>query len=310
MALYLGIDTSNYTTSLAVFDSEKDVLKSYRTLLFVSSGEVGLRQNDAVFLHVKNLPELFKKAGEEFSLKDLSGIAVSISPRRKEGSYMPCFLPGVMAAKALSASLRIPLFCFSHQEGHLMAGLYKEHRELLCTSFIALHFSGGTADIMLATPNASGIGIKEIGKSLDITAGQLIDRVGVSLSTPFPAGKEMDEAALKGRIPYEPRVSVKDYDFNLSGFQNQCEKLKETGESPQNISAYLFEAIAKTLEKVFQNIKTSYPGKKILLVGGVMSSQYLREYFKNDSEILFGDREFCTDNAVGTALLGAAYGGK
>ena len=50
----LGLDTSNYTTSAAVFDGAGGC--NAGRLLSVRPGELGLRQSDALFQHVKQLP--------------------------------------------------------------------------------------------------------------------------------------------------------------------------------------------------------------------------------------------------------------
>ena len=55
--LSLGIDTSNYKTSLAVVDKTGEVLFNYQKFLDVKPGEKGLRQSEAFFQHVQKLPE-------------------------------------------------------------------------------------------------------------------------------------------------------------------------------------------------------------------------------------------------------------
>ena len=52
----IGIDTSNYTTSIAYFDGTDG--ENCSRLLPVKQGELGLRQSDAVFAHTKCLPAL------------------------------------------------------------------------------------------------------------------------------------------------------------------------------------------------------------------------------------------------------------
>ncbi len=108
--LILGIDTSNYTTSCALFDSEKRTVAQRKRLLPVKAGEKGLRQSDAVFHHTVQLPqlmeELFDGAG------DIAAVGVSEKPRDAEGSYMPCFLVGVNSARCVGAAAGKPVHTF------------------------------------------------------------------------------------------------------------------------------------------------------------------------------------------------------
>jgi len=75
--IVLGIDTSNYTTSAALYDSAAGVLYQKRRLLKVKSGELGLRQADAVFQHTIALPEIIDELYSETKLKP-DVIAVSV----------------------------------------------------------------------------------------------------------------------------------------------------------------------------------------------------------------------------------------
>ena len=101
----IGLDTSNYTTSIAFFDGVNGENQS--KLLPVKEGELGLRQSDAVFAHIKSLPEL---SGRLFSLvgeQNISAVAVSTRPRAVEGSYMPCFMVGYSHATMLAEAFGV-----------------------------------------------------------------------------------------------------------------------------------------------------------------------------------------------------------
>ena len=122
----LGFDTSNYTTSVAIFDGASGENQS--RLLPVKAGALGLRQADALFAHVKSLPAL---TGGLFSHVDpgsVAAVGVSTRPRAVEGSYMPCFLAGVCLAQTVAALLKVPLVEVSHQQGHLAAALWSAGR--------------------------------------------------------------------------------------------------------------------------------------------------------------------------------------
>ena len=129
----IGFDTSNYTTSIAMFDGSDGVNCS--RLLPVKPGELGLRQSDAVFSHNKSLPEL---SGRLFSnAEKIAAVGVSTRPRAVEGSYMPCFMVGYSHAKLLSDALGVPLFEVSHQQGHVAACLWSAGRlDLMDTSLL------------------------------------------------------------------------------------------------------------------------------------------------------------------------------
>ena len=191
MASFLGIDTSNYTTSVAIYNKCGEVV-SIKKILTVKDGKIGLRQSDAVFQHVKEIPskieELFSKAEET-----PSAIGVSKSPRDEIGSYMPCFEVGVAVARSIAAALKVPLYTFSHQRGHIVAALYSANKiDLLKEKFLAFHVSGGTTEAILVTPDDENIIKCEIvAKTLDLNAGQVIDRVGNMLGLPFPSGPEL-----------------------------------------------------------------------------------------------------------------------
>ena len=106
MPYYLGIDTSNYTTSAAVFDSSTGCVVHKKKLLPVAEGALGLKQSDAVFAHVKQLPQILEELffAVPQAQNQLAAVGVSVRPRNAQDSYMPCFLTGRLAADAISAA--------------------------------------------------------------------------------------------------------------------------------------------------------------------------------------------------------------
>ena len=121
MSLILGLDTSNYTTSTALFDGTE--MRQQKKLLPVKPGGLGLKQSDAVFHHTQQLPELMERLLDD-APGTPDGIAVSTRPREVDGSYMPCFTVGAAMARGLASALRVPLLPLSHQHGHIAAALY------------------------------------------------------------------------------------------------------------------------------------------------------------------------------------------
>ncbi len=319
--LFIGIDTSNYTTSVAICDESGNILTNLKRLLPVKEGERGLRQSEAVFAHVKNFPDIAEMLKEFLSSltykAEYSAIAVSATPRDADGSYMPCFLVGVALAEMLSATLQIPLYKTSHQVGHILAaassavgGDKTELDSLLSEKHIALHVSGGTTDLLLVSPDNENIAaIERIGGSSDANAGQIIDRTGVRLGFPFPCGPFIDEAALRyGKKAKGIAVSVKGLECNLSGLENKALKLIEEEKSIEEVSTYVLEFIAKSIEKMVSNAFEVYGKKKVVFAGGVMSSRYIKNRLSYLG--MFSEPQYSSDNASGVAIAASILFGK
>ncbi len=307
--LFVGIDTSNYTTSVAVCDGEGRVLANIKKMLPVAEGERGLRQSDAVFHHTKNLPFCTDALGEFLSGLDfeyeISGIGVSATPRDGEGSYMPCFLCGIAAAHSISSVTHAPIYEFSHQCGHIRAAVYSSgNNDLLREKFGAFHVSGGTTDLLLVEPRGVGFDITRIGGTLDMNAGQAIDRTGVMMGLAFPCGKEMEGYAkqFKGMIK-GVSVSVKGLDCNLSGLENKAAKLYSDTNDMREVSAYVFEFIGKTLYKLSENFREEHGDLPLLYAGGVMSNTQIKEKLSALRNTYFSEPQFSADNAAGIALM-------
>lgn len=304
----IGIDTSNYKTSLALVDNEGSIIKDSRKLLEVKHGERGLRQSEALFQHVNNLPVLFKELfsdlGNEIQ-NNIRCIAVSTKPRPVDGSYMPVFNAGRSAAETLAAAMCIPCYEFSHQEGHIEA---VRHGSPLMKSdkFITFHFSGGTTEAVLVQ---NGVDMTSeysiVGGSKDISYGQLLDRVGVALGMAFPSGEKMDAIALSSNRGENVLTEIKCNDgyVNLSGIETQCMKSMKCCNS-EDLIAELFEKITASISSMTDQISKKYEINDFLFAGGVSSSSYLREHLNLDLNCYFGDQKLSTDNAVGIALLG------
>ena len=230
--LTLGFDTSNYTTSVAAFDGVGG--RNCSRLLDVKPGELGLRQSDALFAHVKRLPELVQALCASVELKDITAIGVSTRPRAVEGSYMPCFLAGWSQASCLAQILGVPLYEFSHQQGHIAASLWSAGRlDLMQVPHLAWHLSGGTTELLLVTPGNKNVNAEKIGGTQDISAGQLIDRTGKLLGLPFPSGKHIDALSRSAQDRQVFRVKVQGSTFSLSGVQNKVEQYHAAGNSPE-----------------------------------------------------------------------------
>ncbi len=307
--LILSIDTSNYTTSVAITDKEKNIVFDRRIALKVKQGERGLRQSDALFQHMENLPGLLEEAFADNNDGSIAAIAVSDKPRPISDSYMPVFRAGLSFGRTLAAGLSVPFFTFSHQEGHIAAAS-------LCSdikpdeTILAFHLSGGTCELLLVSLLEGKI--EKLGGTKDISFGQVLDRLGVAMGLSFPAGKEMDQMAntfplqksLLKPIPFDA-LSV-----NLSGIETQALRLLEnkTQENAALCTAVFIE-ISNCLSRWTQKATSETGIDKVLFSGGVSASAYIRNAIRKqlaDSSIdlVFGKETLASDNAVGIALLG------
>ncbi len=311
--VFLGFDTSNYTTSVALCDGDGSILANIKEPLPVKTGEVGLRQSDAVFSHIKNLPraaERLRTVLADTTLR-IAGVACSVSPRSASGSYMPCFLAGRAAAAGAAAVLGVPLYETSHQVGHVIAATLSANdgriplSHMFDSEYIALHVSGGTTDILHVVPSQDAIiDISRIGGSEDANAGQIIDRIGVKLGFKFPCGPELDRAALGlSDTPRVSRVSVKGADFNLSGLQNLAERMISDGFGQSDVSAFVLEYIARSLRSAVSAARGMFGDMPVIFAGGVMSSEYIRRRLSDLGS--FAEPPLSADNAVGVAAAGA-----
>ncbi len=304
--LYLGVDTSNYTTSLSLV-SDGCVIKQARRLLPVEKGSRGLRQSDAVFFHTKALPELSKELFEceQYSKENLCGIGVSVTPRDEVGSYMPCFLSGLSYASGISHANNIPMYTFSHQAGHISAGISScedpqvfSHKE-----FFAFHVSGGTTEALLCKYENSTYSCKIVGGTKDASAGQIIDRAGVLCDLQFPCGRELDDIAKSSENVIKPVVSMDGAYFHMSGLQNKFEKYIADGIALSDAAAFLFGSIASALKKSLEALRGEYGHKPCLFVGGVMCNSHIRKELLKLSDVYFACAELSRDNACGVAIL-------
>lgn len=304
MSYFLGIDTSNYTTSVALYNSETNEIVSKKKLLPVKRGEKGIRQSDAVFHHTIQLPDLIDELFEDFH-GNIKAIGVSVKPCNEEGSYMPCFLVGISIARSLSNAMNIPLYKFSHQDGHIAAALYSADKlDFINKEFLAFHISGGTSQALLVKPDDKYFYTDKISDSLDLKAGQAIDRVGVMLGLDFPCGPALEKLAQNSKNPLKKiKVFRRDGQFSLSGVENKCKKMFEDGEKPEDISMYCLSFIYSALDDTVSELLSKYGDLPIVFSGGVMSNKILRTELQNKYNSYFAEPQFSADNACGVAVL-------
>lgn len=302
MQVILGIDTSCYTTSLAAVDDKGMAAASCRRMLPVAQGQRGLRQSEAVFAHVRQLPELMANLRRELPQMKIEGICASEKPRDGEDSYMPVFMAGASLGRSLAAALSVPYLGTTHQRGHLAAAA---GTSFTASEYLALHLSGGTTDLLHCTGDA----IATIGGSRDIHAGQLVDRIGVAMGLPFPAGPALEEDA-RGKQPLGLLpASVKGLWCNLSGAETKALSLLREGTADVSIEVYDF--LARTIARLIEEGCRETGISKVLATGGVASSALFRELLlrrlekrRCSAEVFFGRPEHSGDNALGVARIG------
>ena len=315
MDTYLGIDTSCYTTSLCLVDSDYGIAADERIILTVPKGGRGLSQSNMVYQHTRNLPVLFEKAASVLKTRQIRAIAVTDQPRRRDDSYMPAFLAGLGYARALAAVLQVPLYRLSHQENHLLAVL-RSLGNVGTEPFYGIHLSGGTTELVRAVPDDKGLDITRIGGTSDISAGQFIDRMGVAMNLPFPAGVHVDKLSqtFSGTLN-GASVFFKDGEVSFSGPESQGQRLLKEGD------ADIPRLCRWTLATVWQGLRrlldyaVSDGMTRLVAAGGVMSNSYLRQELviycrKKHIRLDLAEDGFSADNASGAAFWAAVQEGK
>lgn len=298
----IGFDTSNYTTSAAVFGAGR--AENRGKLLTVPEGALGLRQSDALFQHVKRLHLMVEQLRADGAVGEIAAVGASTKPREVEGSYMPCFLVGEGEGRALAAALGVPFYPCSHQQGHIAAAAWSAGREaLLDKPHLAWHLSGGTTELLKVVPEGHTVRAEAVGGTSDIAAGQLIDRTGVLLGLPFPAGKALDALYGQADAGLGFHVKLKDLTFSLSGMENKVKELLERGEKPANIARFVIDTITGVILRATEQAQKRWPGLPVLCSGGVASNRQIRAAMECACGAVFAQPQYSTDNALGVAIL-------
>ena len=300
---FLGIDTSNYTSSCAIYNKDEDSFVSLKKLLPVNDGQLGLRQSDAVFHHTRNLPPLLYELVS--NCDEISCVSASFAPCDREGSYMPCFSVGQGFGKVLSGAYKAKYYEFSHQAGHVAAAVHSSgHTELIDKEFLAFHVSGGTTELLYVKPDSvKPFEITQIASSLDLKAGQAVDRAGVMMGLKFPAGPELDKLAVLSNKHYKIKPYTKDGCCSFSGLENQCRKMLDNGDDKCDVAKYCIDYVCAAIRIMTQEALKKYGDLPVVYAGGVMSNSILRKVLSAEFGAYFAKPEFSSDNAAGTAYL-------
>ena len=307
--IVIGLDTSCYTTSAAAVTLEGEVVASCRKLLPVKEGERGLRQSEAVFIHVRQLPERLEELRRAIDGMEIAAVCVSRRPRDEEESYMPVFQVGDAQGRGLAAMLGVPCFASTHQRGHIAAA--KVDSGIREGDLLAVHLSGGTTELLCQR----GEELTLLGGTLDLHAGQFVDRAGVAMGLPFPAGPHLEKLAVKGKAEAKLPANMADGDLHchFSGAESQVQRWIQSRAMPmEDIAREVYDLLARTVSRMILAGAKQTGIRQVLIAGGVASSALFRELVterihKKDRGLLvcFGKPEYSGDNAVGTALIGA-----
>lgn len=309
MSRYAGFDTSNYKTSAACLENGTPYMEG--KLLPVAEGALGLRQSDAVFAHTRAMPEIVRALYSHLAKCEIRAIGVSATPRTAEGSYMPCFLVGVNAAETLGAAAGVPVYRFSHQQGHLAAAAFGAGElHLLKAPFLAWHLSGGTTELLLVRPDAECLFAENVvGGTKDIAGGQLIDRAGTALGLHFPAGPALEALSEQTDDCKGYAVKVENCSFSLSGMENKLKKDIKDGVPPEIVAAKTIATVRRAVVSATEQALCLYPGLPVLCAGGVMSNRRIQKMMKEKFGAVTAPAVFASDNALGCAVLAAVRSG-
>lgn len=299
---FLGIDTSCYTTSVAVADAQGNILLDRRSPLCVPEQARGLRQSEMVFQHIKNLSELFPQGYTQ-----IKAVAASTAPRPAEGSYMPVFRVAESFGKAAAYSAGAAFYALSHQHAHIGAAMLGAN-QLFDGDFLALHVSGGTTDVLQVKAKENLIqSIQMLGKSSDITAGQLIDRIGVTLGHAFPAGAAVSALAAGGEAAHL-NFTIQGLNASFSGVETEVRRRLQQGMRPEDAAATILLCVAKVLNRLIIRARQQTGIERVLLFGGVMRSEWIRDYLqKKQRGLIFSGIDYASDNACGLAAQAALH---
>ena len=145
--------------------------------------------------------------------------------------------------------------------------------------------------------------ISVVGHTLDLHAGQLIDRIGVLLGYSFPCGAAMDPDALLAEHPVKHRVHLQNGCCSLSGYENKAQKMLSEGRSKEEIAYFAVDSVAAELQAMIDHALLTYSELPLLMIGGVCSNTIIRRRLNERYGAVFAADGFSCDNAAGIARL-------
>lgn len=275
----------------------------------------GAVEKKAEILHIlerePDLGEQFVDFLKEYKKPEIDMIAVTRGP-----GLEPALWVGINFAKALSLAWDIPLIPVDHMEGHIVSVLGDEVE--VHFPALALLISGGHTELVVVRNWGD---YEVVGKTLDDAVGEAYDKVARMLDLPYPGGPEISKLAQKGRdrgiegkveLP-RPVIHTKDFNFSLSGLKTavlyQVEGKELSEEDKVEIATEFEQAIVDVLNKKTGRALEEFDIQTLVVGGGVIANQYIRENLQKVGDdrgipVLFPTTELSTDNAVMIGIAG------
>ena len=305
----LAVESSCDETSVAVLKNEKELLSNIIASQVESHKRFGgVVPEVASRHHVEVVTLCIKDALSEAGItaEQLDAVAVTYGP-----GLVGALLVGMAAAKAFAWAHGLPLIPVNHMAGHLMAA--REVQELEYP-LLALLVSGGHTELVYVSEPGN---YKIVGETRDDAVGEAYDKVGRVMGLTYPAGREIDELAHKGKDVYDfPRAMIKEdhLEFSFSGLKSAFINLHHNAEQKgevlvrEDLCASFQAAVLDILLAKTKKALERYPVKTLVVAGGVAANQGLRERLAEeitDVDVVIPPLRLCCDNAGMIALAAA-----
>ena len=305
----LAVESSCDETSVAVLKNEKELLSNIIASQVESHKRFGgVVPEVASRHHVEVVTLCIKDALSEAGItaEQIDAVAVTYGP-----GLVGALLVGMAAAKAFAWAHGLPLIPVNHMAGHLMAA--REVQELEYP-LLALLVSGGHTELVYVSEPGN---YKIVGETRDDAVGEAYDKVGRVMGLTYPAGREIDELAHKGKDVYDfPRAMIKEdhLEFSFSGLKSAFINLHHNAEQKgeilvkEDLCASFQAAVLDILLAKTKKALERYPVKTLVVAGGVAANQGLRERLAEeitDVGVVIPPLRFCGDNAGMIALAAA-----
>ncbi|MCD4828965.1 MAG: tRNA (adenosine(37)-N6)-threonylcarbamoyltransferase complex transferase subunit TsaD [Candidatus Cloacimonetes bacterium] len=308
--LILGVETSCDDTSVALVDSDYQVLANVTSTQPEHARFGGVVPELASRLHLRNLMPLVRAVYTQSGLTpdDVDAVAVSVNP-----GLIGSLLVGVSFAKSYAWARELPLVAVNHMAGHV-AAIRLEHAAPQ-PPFLALVVSGGHTQLIRFNTESD---YTVVGQTRDDAAGEAFDKTAKLLGLGYPGGPAIDRIAKQGdaKAFAFPRGLNRrgEYDFSYSGLKTSVMKfVQEKGQdfvraNTADIAASVQEAIIDPLVRKTTGYARANGIGRLIMAGGVSANSRLRQAMqeaasKMGAELSFPSTRYCTDNA---AMIAAA----
>lgn len=305
----LGIETSCDETSVAVVKDGKRILSNVvSSSLKFHEKYGGIIPEIASRMQLETIAQVADFAIKEsgIKLKNIGLISVTGEP-----GLLGSLLVGISFAKSLSLALKIPLLGINHLYGHIYAGFLKDKQP--SRPFIGLVVSGGHTSLFHVKDFDR---VELLGSTVDDACGEAFDKIAKLLKLGYPGGPLIERLAKKGdpsKIKFRCSNTENPLDFSFSGIKTAVFYLTKNKRIPlkdkQNIAASFQETVIETLVQKTLKACAMKNINRLLIGGGVIANNSLRERFLRESEkkgieLHLPPIQLCMDNAAMVAGLG------